>query len=171
MKKKDKKPFKDTKFGQLLTSKIPSAIGLVGNLVPDGGVLGVVKNVISGAVSRGEITPEEAAELNAEADREFEYYLTDQKDRESARLREMEMAKAGRSDWLFNLSGLIALLGGIVVVVVALFFPLEGQAQERLFYFVAGAAFNWVTQVMSYFFGSSKGSKEKTDKLNNVLKK
>ena len=151
--KKERKKFKETGFGKLLLEKIPSAIGLVGDIIPDKGIFGVVKNIIGKAVGSGDITPEEAALLNAEADREFEYDITDQKDRESARQREMEMAKSGRSDWLMNASGVLVLLGGITIIVVALFVDIGGQAQERLFFFVAGSTFTWVTQVISYFFG------------------
>ena len=42
-----KKKFKDTKVGKFLTSKGSGIIGLVGDVLPDKGLLGVLKNVIS----------------------------------------------------------------------------------------------------------------------------
>ena len=42
-----KKKFKDTKVGKFLSSKGSGIIGLVGNILPDKGLLGVLKNVIS----------------------------------------------------------------------------------------------------------------------------
>lgn len=164
----DKKKFKETGFGKLLLDKIPSAVGVVGDLLPDKGVLGIAKNLISGAVSKGEITPEQAAALNAEADRELEYYITDQKDRESARLREVEMARSGKIDWMMGASGIFALVSAIAIVYVVLF--MELGSDKELFYFVAGAAFGWAGQVMTYYFGSSKGSKDKTTKMDELLK-
>ena len=41
-----KKKFKDTKVGQFLTNKVPSILGVVGDVLPDAGVLGIVKGLI-----------------------------------------------------------------------------------------------------------------------------
>ena len=43
---KPKKKFKDTKVGQFLLKKVPSILGIVGDVLPDAGVLGLVKNLI-----------------------------------------------------------------------------------------------------------------------------
>ena len=42
-----KKKFKDTKVGQFLTKVAPNILGTVGSVIPDAGVLGLVKNLIS----------------------------------------------------------------------------------------------------------------------------
>ena len=44
---KPKKRFKDTKVGQFLSQKVPSKLGVVGDVFPDAGVLGVVKGLIN----------------------------------------------------------------------------------------------------------------------------
>ena len=41
-----KKRFKDTKVGQFLSKAAPGILGTVGDVLPDSGVLGVVKNLI-----------------------------------------------------------------------------------------------------------------------------
>ena len=43
---KPRKKFKDTKVGQFLTDKLPGILGIVGDVLPDAGVLGVVKGLI-----------------------------------------------------------------------------------------------------------------------------
>lgn len=43
---KTKKKFTETKVGKFLTEKVPSIIGLVGDVVPDAGILGIVKGLI-----------------------------------------------------------------------------------------------------------------------------
>jgi hypothetical protein len=48
MSTKPKKKFKETKVGQYLTAKVPSILGVVGDVLPDAGVLGVVKGLIEG---------------------------------------------------------------------------------------------------------------------------
>ena len=42
----DKKKIKDTKLGAWLSEKAPNILGVVGDLLPDSGALGVVKNLI-----------------------------------------------------------------------------------------------------------------------------
>ena len=44
--KKPRKKFRDTKVGNFLLEKAPSILGVVGDVLPDAGVLGVVKNLI-----------------------------------------------------------------------------------------------------------------------------
>ncbi len=43
----EKKKFKDTKVGKFLSKAAPGILGTVGDVLPDSGVLGVVKNLIS----------------------------------------------------------------------------------------------------------------------------
>ena len=42
----NKKKIKDTKLGSWLSEKAPNILGVVGDLLPDSGALGVVKNLI-----------------------------------------------------------------------------------------------------------------------------
>jgi len=42
----DKKKIKDTKLGAWLANKAPDILGVVGDLLPDKGALGIVKNLI-----------------------------------------------------------------------------------------------------------------------------
>lgn len=41
-----KRKFKDTKVGKFLINKVPSILGIVGDVLPDAGVLGMVKSLI-----------------------------------------------------------------------------------------------------------------------------
>jgi hypothetical protein len=42
-----KKKFKDTKVGQFLSKIAPSILGTVGSVIPDAGLLGLIKNLIT----------------------------------------------------------------------------------------------------------------------------
>jgi hypothetical protein len=44
---KPKKKFSETKVGQFLLQKVPSIVGLVGDVLPDRGLLGIVKGLIN----------------------------------------------------------------------------------------------------------------------------
>jgi len=43
----NKKKFKDTKVGKFLSKAAPGILGTVGDVLPDNGVFGIVKNIIS----------------------------------------------------------------------------------------------------------------------------
>lgn len=69
--KKDRKKIKDTKLGLWLSQKAPEVLDLVGDLLPEKGALGVVKNLLD----KTEVSPEEAAAaINAEV--EFQKQVT-----------------------------------------------------------------------------------------------
>ena len=44
---KDKKKFKDTKIGAFLKNKAPKILNAVGDILPDNGAYGIVKNLIT----------------------------------------------------------------------------------------------------------------------------
>lgn len=54
-----KKPFKETAVGKFLAEKAPNILDKVGDVLPDKGVLGIVKNLIS---SDDKLTPEQKTE-------------------------------------------------------------------------------------------------------------
>ncbi len=61
---KDRKKLRDTKLGGWLKDKAPDVLEVVGDLLPDNGALGVVKNLISG---REDVSEAEAmAQIEAE---------------------------------------------------------------------------------------------------------
>ena len=61
--KKPKKKFRDTKVGQFLTKKVPSILGLAGELLPDAGVLGMVKSLIEKEPALSPVDKEHALKL------------------------------------------------------------------------------------------------------------
>lgn len=64
MKENDKKKIKDTNLGKWLREKAPNVLDTVGDLLPDKGALGVVKNLLD---KEPDVSPEEAkAMIDAE---------------------------------------------------------------------------------------------------------
>ncbi len=64
---KEKKKIRDTKLGSWLKDKAPNVLGVVGDLLPDSGGLGVVKNLL-------DKTPDvDPAEAQAAIDAEVKY--------------------------------------------------------------------------------------------------
>ena len=60
---KEKKKFKETKIGAFLTKKAPKILDTIGDVLPDNGVYGIVKNLISSDNSLGPEDKEMALKL------------------------------------------------------------------------------------------------------------
>lgn len=142
--KKNKK-FKDTKVGQFLLKKLP---GFVSSSLPDKGILGVVKNLID---NDEEITPEERVEMHKEL---VELYTLEVADRDSARKREVEKAKTGQFDLMFNLTGIVGLFsfGFIIYAIVYLEVP---EDNKEVWIHLIGICEGIVLSIFGYFFGSA----------------
>ena len=57
----DKKKFKDTKVGKWVTEKLPEVADNIGDVLPDQGVLGIVKRIVDGSP---ELTAQEKLEFD-----------------------------------------------------------------------------------------------------------
>lgn len=57
----DKKRFKDTKVGKWVTEKLPEVADSIGDVLPDQGVLGIVKRIVDGSP---ELTAQEKLEFD-----------------------------------------------------------------------------------------------------------
>jgi len=143
-----KKKFKDTKVGQFLQTKAPKILDKVGDLLPDSGVLGIVKNLID---TSPDLTPEDR-QLAHEHLKEL--YELEVRDRESARNREVEVAKTGKFDFMFMLTGLIGL--GVFVFIVYTIVYLEVRKENKeLFIHLIGISEGVVLSIFGYYFGSA----------------
>ena len=73
MKSEGKKKIKDTKLGIWLKEKAPNVLGLVGDLLPDSGALGIVKNLLD---KEPGVDPAEAQSV-IDAEVKFQENVTD----------------------------------------------------------------------------------------------
>jgi hypothetical protein len=144
----EKKRFKDTKVGQFLKNKAPKILDKVGDLLPDSGVLGIVKNLIDSSPS---LTPEDKRLAHEQMK---ELYELEVKDRDSARNREIEVVKTGKTDYLFNLTGLIG-LGVFVFIVYAIVYLEIPKENKEIFIHLIGIAEGVVLSIFGYYFGSA----------------
>lgn len=141
-----KKPFKETKVGKLL--------GKATGLLPEKGILGVLKQVID---TDDTMTPEEKEDAHNAL---LEAYKAEVADRDSARQREVEVAKSGRVDWLFNITGLagLAAFGIIIYAIISLEIP---EGNKELFYHLIGIVEGVALSIYGYYFGTSMKDNEK----------
>jgi hypothetical protein len=142
------KKFKDTKVGQFLKEKAPKILDKVGDFLPDSGVLGIVKNLVD---TSPDISPEDKKYIYQHIEELTEIEL---KDRESARNREIEIAKTGKSDLLFNFTGLVGLIVFVFIVYAIVYLEIPKENKE-IFIHLIGIAEGIVLSIFGYYFGSA----------------
>ena len=137
---------KDTKIGKWLKEKAPKVLDVVGDLLPEGGYLGVVKNLIS---SDPDVSPEQEAEFDQMA---FELEAAD---RASARNREIEIAKAtGKTDWMMILTGVVGLFSFLFTIYAVVY--IENVRENELFIHLMGMIEGVVIgNIFAYYYGAS----------------
>ena len=143
----DKKPFSKTKLGKFLKETAPSILDVVGNVLPDKGILGIVKNLIDKDDNM-------SADDKSEAHRQLvELYELEVMDRDSARDREVNLRKYG-TDWMFNATGIVGLLAFafLVYTVVTTEVP---ESNKEIFIHMIGIVEGVALSIFGYYFGSA----------------
>ena len=140
-----KKPFKETAVGKFILNKVPD---FVSGVLPDKGVLGIVKNLID---SDPKISAEEKAQYHKEL---VELYELEVADRDSARKREVEIAKTGRFDFMFNLTGVIG-LGAFAFIIYAIVYLSIPENNKEVWIHTIGIIEGIVLSIFGYFYGSA----------------
>ena len=159
MSRRNKKKFGSTTVGKIL-----------------GGALGLVNPALGGLIT-GDSTPEDLIQQIKDSaipsedkiraqELVLEAYEAEVEDRVSARQREALVAASGGSDILFKSIGWSIAIAFLVVVAAAVGLWEVSEKQQRLFDMGFGAVIAQMTSVVSYYFGSSFGSKQKTDIMN-----
>ena len=137
-----KKKFAETAVGKFLLDKLPN---LAGDILPDKGVLGIVKNLID---SDDSLSPEQRESLLKDL------YELEIADRDSARKREVEVAKTGRFDFMFNLTGVIG-LGAFAFIIYAIVYLSIPENNKEVWIHTIGIIEGIVLSIFGYFYGSA----------------
>ena len=148
---KPRKKFKDTKVGQFLKEKSPKILDIVGDLLPNSGALGVAKNLINMAE---DLTQEEKDNLIAEINEMIEVAKIELEDRNSARNREIEIAKLHNRDFMFIATGIIGLLA-FAFIIYAIAFLHVPEENKEIWIHLIGITEGVVLSIFGYYFGSS----------------
>jgi len=136
-----KKPFKETKVGQLLQ-------GLAGTVLPDKGLLGVVKNLID---DDQELTDEQKIIAHQQL---TEMYKLEVEDRDSARNRQIEVSKTRKFDLLFNLTGIVG-LGSFIFAIYAIVYVPSTKGNDLFVHLLGLLEGVVVSNIFAYYFGTS----------------
>ena len=175
---KDKKPFGETGVGKFL-KKAADVLPEVGALAFDfiGGPYEIAYDKVHSLI-KGSNDAQAPALLRemSEHEKDFkmeleainlEYYKSDAADRKDARDREKTIIQAGRTDWE-KLLVLVIGLGISAFVVYSIVFIDIPEANQGLWTHLIGLIEGAIlVQIYNYYFGSSKGSKDKTELLSD----
>ena len=142
----EKKKFKDTKLGQWLGTNAPKVLDIAGDLLPDQGVLGVVKNIIQ---NDPDLEPAQKAEFARMA------FELESADRASARQREVEVVKAtGKVDWMMMVTGMVGLLSFLFTIYAVVY--IESVRENELFIHLMGMIEGVVIgNIFACYYGAS----------------
>ena len=141
-----------------------AAISAIANRLGVGETVEEVAKAISG-------DPAAAAKLQ---ELEMEYAKLDAADRDSARKAYAEVATSANSSALDKMVVPILALGvvGLAFLLIgALMFTNVPTDQQQIIIFALGFITSSAGQVLSFYFGSSQGSKDKTAEMKGMLKK
>jgi hypothetical protein len=131
-----------------------------------------VEDTLEAVTNAIQSDPEAAMKLREIDLKEIEVHA---KDRDSARNRETAIATSDKAPMLNKLVTPVLALGVVglsfVLFTILIFVDVQPEAKDILIY-ILGVLSAAVTQILSYYFGSSQGSKDKSDeaKLKGLLK-
>lgn len=138
---------KETKFGGFLKKVAPKLFDKIGDVLPDRGVLGVVKNLID---KDDEMTEQQKIIANNHLQ---EVYRLEIADRDSARKRESSVRKNG-IDWMMLATGLTGLLSFVFIIYAIVYIP--EVSDNKLFVHLMGMVEGIVVgNIFAYYYGTS----------------
>jgi hypothetical protein len=153
---KERKKLKDTALGKFLSEKVPGVLDVVDDYFPPA-------KILTALVGKN-LPPEDQIEFDKLLrDHEREMYALEIEDRDSARNREIEMAKTGKQDHLMYSAGYTA-LGTFIIMVYAVIWKPDGMEHSPLFHQLMGIIEGVALTVFGYYFGTSKRAEEKRPK-------
>ena len=122
--------------------------------------------------------PEAAAKAQLELTKlaqagELEKLANEVKDRSDARNRELQIATSEAAPLLNKVVTPVLALGSVILsfalFAVLIFIDVKPEAKDILIY-ILGVLSAAITQILSYYFGSSVGSKDKDEQLKGLSK-
>ena len=144
-----------TKIGDFLRKTAPHITDIVGDILPDSGALGVVKNLIQ---KDKKLTIEQ----KNEALKILQFDLENTKD-----ARAMQVAALGQEDifskrFVYYLASFWSIIGATYLFLATFTKVVNPKMADTVLGFLLGTI---VATIINYFFGSSQGSKDKSMEL------
>lgn len=177
-KKKDRKPFNETGFGKFVkkaAEALPEVADVVFDLIggPYDQAYDILRSTLRGSHSSkaapllAEMTAEQRSWRLELEKIELDYFKTSVEDTANARGKEVAYLNAGKLDYMQILVGLGIMVAFGFCLYVAVYRSVEDSMQST-FSILFGIVQMSMAGLVGYYFGSSKGSKDKTRILSNL---
>jgi hypothetical protein len=142
-------------------------------MIPLAAILSIGEKVLDKVLPNPEAKAEAQAKLMEMAQQgELAQLEAQVKEMQSARDREVQIATSANAPTLNKIVTPILALGTVgltfILFGVIIFVDVDTESKDILIY-VLGALTSAVTMVLGYYFGSSAGSKEKSQQLDDIL--
>lgn len=121
--------------------------------MPDAGVLGIVKNLIDKDLN---MSSEDKAQAQSYIK---DLYALEVADRDSARKREVEIAKTNKQDWMMMFTGMTGLLSFIFTIYAVVYIPtvLDNDLFIHLMGMIEGVV---IGNIFAYYYGTSSENRK-----------
>jgi len=144
-------------------------------MIPLAAILGIGEKVLDRVLPDPQAKAEAQAKLLEMAQQgQLAELEASVKDMASARDREIRIATSEAAPLLNKIVTPVLALGTVslsfVLFAVILFVPVD-QASKDIIIYVLGALTSAVMMILGYYFGSSVGSKEKSQQLDEIMEK
>ena len=144
-------------------------------MLPLGAILSIGEKVLDKVLPDPEAKAKAQASLMEMAQKgELAQLEAHVKEMQSARDREIQIATSDKAPMLNKIVTPVLALGTVgltfVLFAIIIFVDVDAESKDILIY-VLGALTSAVTMVLGYYFGSSAGSKEKSQQLDEILDK
>ena len=154
---KDKK-FKETKFGKFISkvSNVGIDVAAITAKATSGNILGAISDTVD--LLKGEDNAESKELLDEfviqKKNIELDYYRIESQDRDSARNREIEISKTGKTDFMMLSTGSTGLLSFIFMIYAVVYIPsvLENDLFLHMLGMVEGVV---ISNIFAYYYGTS----------------
>lgn len=154
---REKKKFKETAIGKFISEKVPGVLDVVDDYFPPA-------KILTALVGKN-LPPEDQVEFEKlMKEHEKEMFELEIKDRDSARNREIEITKSlGHSDRMQIFVGVVIMFAFFVALVLIGFREIPPR-NEHIMINAVGILEGAILSVITYYFGSSMGSRLKDQK-------
>ena len=144
-------------------------------MLPLGAILSIGEKVLDKVLPDPEAKAKAQASLMEMAQKgELAQLEAHVKEMQSARDREIQIATSDKAPMLNKIVTPVLALGTVgltfILFAIIIFVDVDAESKDILIY-VLGALTSAVTMVLGYYFGSSAGSKEKSQQLDEILDK
>lgn len=146
-----------TRVGNFLKNKAPHILDIVGGILPDAGALGIVKSLITNDKLMSTEQKNEALKL-------LTLDLENTKDARDLQKVALQQDDVFSKRFIYYLAIFWSLTGAAYLFLATFTEVVNPKMADTVLGFLLGTI---ISTIINFFFGSSKGSKDKTIQLSN----